>query len=152
MITLTAVSLTSMTITWQKDGHALSNPHVVNVGGIAGTVSTLTIQNCGNGDRGAYSAVIQNGVGTVTSSNANLIILDILNALTNITILPSGMTHNGFQLNLLKPATSNCVIEASSDLRNWAPVATNSSGSTNISFTDSASTSLNARYYRAHLQ
>src|SRR6185437_15623421 len=146
--------LTSMTITWQKNGHAISHPNVLNVGGIAGTVSTLTIPNCGDGDQGTYSAVVQNGVGSVTSSNANLIILGdiVTDLLTNVTILTSGMTQTGFQLNLLKPATSNCVIEASTDLQNWAPIATNSTGSTNITFTDTAAIGLSHRYYRTRLQ
>jgi len=154
IITTTAVSLTSATFTWCFNGKAIPNPTIGSSNGIAGLVSILTITNCDTGNQGAYSVIVQNGVGSVTSQNANVIVLTdtILNVLTNVSVLTSGMTSNGFQLNLLKPANSNCVIDATSDLRNWAPINTNSSSSTNISFTDPASTTLNCRFYRARLQ
>ena len=154
LITTTAVSLTSMTFTWCFNGTPIAHPTVLSSNGIAGVVSVLAVPNCGTGNQGAYSVIVQNGVTSVTSQNANLIVLgDIVSdLLTNVTVLTSGMTQNGFQLNLLKPANSNCVIEATSDLKNWAPVTTNTTTSTNISFTDPASIGLNSRFYRARLQ
>ncbi len=154
IITTTAVSLTSMTITWCFKGQPIQHPNVLNVGGIAGTVSTLTIPNVTAANQGDYSVIVSNGVGSVTSKDATLIILldTVSNLLTTVSVLTTSMTHDGFQLNLLKPATSNCVIEATTDLKNWTPIATNKSSSTNISFTDPASTGLSWRYYRAKLQ
>lgn len=157
ILTATATSLTSMQLTWLYKGQPIQNPQVVNVVvPLVGTVSTLTIPNVSPANEGAYSIQAHNGGGTVTSSDATLIVLtttvsNVLNVV-NIVTTGTGLTPNGFQLNLTKPANSNCVIEASADLRNWTAISTNSVASTNVSFLDTAATNMTFRYYRARLQ
>jgi hypothetical protein len=154
ILTSTATSLTAMKITWFFNGEPIHDPQVLNVVvPLVGTVSTLTVPHVSSHDQGAYSMQVTNAGGMVTSHDAVLIILgDVI--ITPVTILTSqcGMTNGGFRLNLLKPATSNCVLEASTDFRNWTPIHTNSASSTNFSYLDAAATNLTFRYYRARLQ
>jgi len=157
ILTATATSLTSMKITWLFNGEPIQNPQVLNVVvPLVGTVSTLTVPHVSAANAGAYSMQVTNGGGMVTSHDAVLIVVadTVSNVLSTVNLVTSqcGMTNGGFRLNLLKPATSNCVIEASTDFRNWTPIHTNSTGSTNISFLDTAATNLTLRYYRARLQ
>ena len=157
ILTSTATSLTSMQITWLLNGVPIHKPQVLNiVVPLVGTVSTLTVPNVNPADAGAYSMQVTNGGGSVTSHDAVLIVLGdtVSNLLSTVSVLTSqcGLTNGGFRLNLLKPATSNCVIDASTDLRNWVPIHTNSTASTNISYLDSAATNMMFRYYRARLQ
>lgn len=152
--TTTAVSLTSMQFKWQFNGKVISNPNVVNVVvPLVGTVSTLSITNVSAASQGVYSVKIENAVGEVVSQDANLIVLlqPVIDTV-NVLMSGTGLTANGFQLNLLKPATSNCVVDASTDLKNWTPVWTNSTASTNISYMDTGATNRVLRYYRARLQ
>jgi len=62
------------------------------------------------------------------------------------------MTVNGFKIQLSGPAGSNYVIQASSDLKNWIPIATNAAPTGSISYTDAAAKNLALRYYRAKIQ
>lgn len=157
ILTTTATSVTKMEFTWRFNGQPISNPQVANVVIPAvGTVSTLTIPNVSPSAAGAYSVKIENGGGEVTSQDATLIVLGtvVSNVLSTVSILTggTGMTTNGFQLNLIKPATSNCVVDASVNLKDWTPVYTNSTASTNISYTDAASKTMGFRYYRVRMQ
>jgi hypothetical protein len=154
IITTTAVSLTSMQFKWLFNGQEIQNPKVVNVViPLVGTVSTLTIPNVSSASQGAYSVKIENGVGEVTSHDATLIVLLApVDAVLGILTGGTGMTNGGFQLNLSKPVNSNCVVDASIDLKNWTPVCTNSTATTNFSYLDTAATNHLFRYYRARLQ
>jgi hypothetical protein len=157
-ITLTAtigVSLTPLTVRWYCNGDELKNVTVQNVSVpiVGTTISTLTIPNASGVQAGSYYVKVENGGGEVKSGNALVVVVGIP-ALPTVNLLPSQcrMTNGGFQLQLLKPASSNCVVEASSDFINWTPIYTNSSGSTNVSYLDGAATNLPQRYYRARLQ
>jgi hypothetical protein len=154
---VTAVSLTSMTFNWRFNGKTAPSAQVSNVVvPLVGTVSTITLSNVSAANAGNYSVKVANAVGTVDSSNALLVVLNttVSNVLSGVSLLTSqcGMTNGGFRLQMLKPATSNCVIEASTDLGNWTPLYTNTMGSTNISYLDTAATNIVSRYYRARLQ
>ena len=152
------LSLTPLNIQWRLNGTNITHGTVANVTVpiLGTTVTTLTIPNISAADAGNYSIKVENGGGSVTSANGLLInlggIIDPI--LTTVSILTgsSGMTSSGFQLNLIKPASSNCVIEASTDLKNWAPVYTNSVATTNVTFVDTVAKSMNLRYYRARLK
>lgn len=156
--TTIGVSLTPLTITWRHNGNNISNPDVVNttVPIVGTTISTLTVINASLSDAGSYSVFVQNGGGSITSGNATLTVLPSVtsNAVTGVSFLAggAGMTKGGFQLQLIKPANSNCVLEASVDLKNWTPIYTNTAAWTNISYVDTAATNFVARYYRARLQ
>ena len=71
-LTATAVSSTSMTLTWllNNTNAVLANANVVNVAGPSGTVSTLTVSNVVPANAGKYSLKVVNNVGSVISSNA----------------------------------------------------------------------------------
>ena len=52
------------------------------------------------------------------------------------------------ELYILRPDTSEEVIEASVDLRTWQPLATNIATSATVEFTDAARNSFSQRFYR----
>jgi len=160
-ITLTAtvgLSVTPLTIKWYLNGNELKNVQVSNITVplVNTTLSTLTLPNASSALAGNYSIRVENGGGEVTAGPAVVVVLGntVSNLVTTVSVLTSqcGLTNGGFRLQMLKPAQSNCVVEASSDFIHWIPVYTNNSGSTNISYLDSAATNLPSRYYRARLQ
>jgi len=62
-----------------------------------------------------------------------------------------GPHTNGFGFNVGCMPGQAVVIEASSNLTNWAPLATNLLGTDPLYFSDPASTNLSQRFYRAVL-
>jgi hypothetical protein len=154
--TTVAESLTPLTVTWRLNGSGSNIPHStvsnVSVPILGTTISTLTITNVTPAVAGNYSVKVDNGGGSVTSGDALLTVIPLSATQVSILMTGTGMTNGGFQLNLRKPAASNCVIEATADLQTWTPLYTNSSGSTNISYLDGMATNLSCRYYRARLQ
>ena len=64
----------------------------------------------------------------------------------------TGMTSNGFRIQLSGPAGATFVIEASTDLINWTPIFTNAAAGGSVSYMDAAATNLPCRFYRAKLQ
>jgi hypothetical protein len=156
LVATIGVSFTKLTVKWYRNGQELKKGTIQNltVPILGTTISTLTIPNATEADEGAYTIQAQNGGGEVTSLPAIVVILDLPDLVTVTKIITSqcGMTNGGFHLQLLKPATSNCVVEASSDFVHWTPIYTNSTGSTNISCLDTAAMTLRQRYYRSRLQ
>lgn len=156
VLTTTAVSISTMQFDWLFNGHPVptTNAAVVNVAvPLVGTVSTLTIRNVSSISAGNYSVRIVNGVGSVTSSNAVLVVLaGTVSNVLNIVSTGTGMTANGFKLQLSGPSGSNYVIQASTDLKNWTSLSTNAAPTGSISYTDAAAASFPLRYYRAKLQ
>lgn len=120
---------------------------------LVGTVSTLTISNATPADAGSYTLTVSNAVGSVTSSNATLLVLgNVVPVTLDIVTSALGMTAKGFNVQLSGPSGSNYVIEASTDLQNWAPISTNAAPSGKVSYTDTAATNFPSRFYRARLQ
>jgi hypothetical protein len=156
VITTTATSLTSMNLTWYCNGKKLSGNgyNVLNVAvPLVGTVSTLTINNITPANEGYYSVQAQNGSGTVTSSNATLLVLSQITS-NAVGFLASGLkkTERGLQLTLTAPTGSNVVIHASSDLMHWTPISTNTATSGTVTYTDTNALNVTVRFYRAVLQ
>ena len=155
VLTTTALSpLTTPTFTWMLNGKSINHGTVANVVvPLVGTVSTLTIPGVSGGDRGNYTVKVSNAAGSVTSQPAILLIVqDTVSNVVGIVTSSLTMTTNGFHLQLLKPAQSNCVVDISTDLRNWTPVYTNTTSSTNVSYLDNGATNASFRYYRMRLQ
>jgi|GEM_PF-1826560 len=157
LTTTIGLSLTPLTIRWYCNGVELKNATVQNhtLPIVGTTISTLTIPNVTAANAGTYYVKVENGGGEIKSADAIVLILGIVNILSNtVNLLTSqcGMTNGGFHLQMQKPASSNCVVEATSDYIHWAPIYTNSSGSTNISYLDSDAANHVTRYYRARLQ
>jgi sugar lactone lactonase YvrE len=113
------------------------------------TASTLTLNNVGFANAGAYDVVVSGPYGSVTSSVVNLAItlpplflstpqFSIGN--TNFTFLLSG------------PSGSNYVLQVSTNLLNWNPVSTSTipaGGSLNLS---NAINGYSRQFYRAYLK
>jgi hypothetical protein len=156
ILTTTAVSLTSMQFTWLLNGKSVpaSNAIVANVVvPLVGTVSTLTVKSISSANAGNYSVKIKNGVGSVTSQNAAVIILtSTVSNVVNFVAAGTGLTSSGFKIQLSGPSGTNYVIQASTDLKNWVPIFTNAAPTGGISYTDTAASNLSFRYYRAKLQ
>lgn len=126
-----------------------------NATSIAGqTASTLTLSNVNRLSAGAYSVVVTNAVGSVTSSNALLWVRVPQRFATNsVRWLGDGRfrllfgDYDGGPLSM--GDTTNFVVEASTNFVNWIPL-TNSFVITNgqVQLDDSGSPNLPRRFYR----
>jgi Immunoglobulin domain len=156
VLTTTAVSLTSMQFHWLFNNQPVptTNTTVVNVNvPLVGTVSTLTVNNVSPTSAGNYSVQVVNGVGSVTSSDATLVVLaSTVSNVLNIVSAATGMTASGFKIQLSGPSGSNYVILASTDCKNWVPISTNAAPTGTVSYTDTEAKNLPFRYYRAMIQ
>ena len=111
------------------------------------TGSSFTRTNVQPGDAGAYSVIVSNAVGVVTSSNAILIVDGPL------LLAAAGFATNGFQLIMTGPIFTPVVIEASTNLAAWTPIYTNNTGPGGlVHFTDPDATGLGRRFYRGWKQ
>ena len=63
-------------------------------------------------------------------------------------ISPMIVPGAAFQFEIVGVTNQTCVIEASTDLLNWAPAATNSSPAGSFTFSDTTATHRMARFYR----
>ncbi len=134
---LTCVSAQSCQ--WQFDGANLPNA----------TNYTLFITNAQITNAGFYQAIVTNLNGATTSCVVSLSITDV-----PVRFLTSGgaMWYGGGQFSV---EVSNLtgqgamVIEASTNLMQWAPICTNPSGFGTAPFTDAAAGNFPFRYYRA---
>jgi hypothetical protein len=156
VLTTTAVSLTSMQFQWLFDGKKITKHDGTVVNAfipLVGIVSTLTLDDIDSSSGGTYSVEVINGVGSVTSSNAVLVVLTTtVSNVLNIVSAGTGMVANGFQIHLSGPSGSNYVIQASTDFKNWTSISTNAAPTGSVSYTDAAATNLPFRYYRAMIQ
>jgi subtilisin family serine protease len=77
--------------------------------------------------------------------------LNLRKALTPIRLTCSAAAGGGpFELHLSATTNLTCVIQASTDLAGWSPLCTNTTSSTgSFDYTDSQSTNLARRFYRA---
>jgi len=87
ILTTTALSTTSMTFNWSLNGKKIDkknkNTTVVNVViPLVGTISTLTVSDVDAGGAGTYTVQIVNGVGSVTSAKAVVLLTAIPLAIT----------------------------------------------------------------------
>jgi hypothetical protein len=135
-LTVTAVGVQPLSCQWFFDQTNL----------LAGATSgTLTLVNVQPANVGAYSAVITNALGSVTSASAVLSLL----VPPGILSMPSCPAAGVFQVNVTGLPGSNYVMEAATNLSDWFPVQTNTSPFT---FTDTNAAHFPFRFYRAHQQ
>jgi hypothetical protein len=116
--------------------------NMVNFSGQSGT--NLLISNFQSINQGNYDVVVTNITGSVTSSVAVL----YLNSPLRFLGLGINST-SGFSGTLLGAANTNYIIQASSNLVNWIPIATNNSPFGIIPITDTNTQSSSKRFYRA---
>lgn len=138
---------------WFCNGKPIStNKDLLTSIGASGldVVPTLTISNATAADAGTYTLAITNGVGGVVSSGATLIVLGtVVSNVVTIISSGTGMTLNGFKLALSGPSGSNFVVQASSDLKSWTSISTNSAPTGTVTYTDTSATNRLSRFYRA---
>lgn len=104
----------------------------------------LSLNNVQSVQAGAYSVVVSNLAGSITSAVATLTV----QVPTRILLAPSYTADEGFQASLGGAPGSNYIVEASSNLTTWTPLQTNASP---FIFTDKNAVTLPLRFYRAHL-
>lgn len=118
---------------------------------LVSVITTITIPQVSDKDAGDYRVIVTNGGGSATSDKATLIVLTKpLDPVLNL--LASGMTTNGFHLQLSGPSGASYVIMASSNMVDWTPISTNSAPTGTVSFTDTNAVNLGFRYYKAVAQ
>ncbi len=125
---------------WSLNGTAVPNA----------TSSILTLNNVQMTNAGGYSVVVTNVAGLVTSTVATLTVTN-----PNITLSLSsggGMTPSGFAFQLSVPIGSTYVILASTNNRDWTPIATNLATTASVVFTDAAASNHAMRFYRLTVQ
>jgi len=132
---VTAAGTAPLRYQWRFNGTNIS----------AANGSAYTITNVQPGQAGTYSVLVSNASSWVLSSNA------LLTVDTIVRLSSAGFTTNGFAFSLLGPP-GTYVIQASTNLANWAPVATNSTSTGLWDYTDPSAASVGRRFYRALLQ
>ena len=112
---------------------------------IPGAVAaSYTRSNAQVTNAGSYTVAVSNLTRIVANATAALYV----NAALQFT--NSGFTTNGsLQVQLIGIATSNYIIQASSDLTNWISLATNNAATGIILFTDTNRVNSGRRFYRA---
>ena len=117
-----------------------------------GAFSYTPVSNYFGGDSFTYRA--SDGTSNSAVTTVILTIIDTTAVVTNtpLTLASTGMTTNGFVLQLSGPVGGTYVILASPDLKNWTPISTNVAPSGTVDFTDTTATSRPIQYYRAVLQ
>ena len=125
---------------WQFNGTNL--PGATNL--------TLTNLNAQAANAGPYQAVVSNGFGSVTSSVA---CLNLTNVPASIASSPSAMQYSGGLFTLLVTnltGQGTIILESSSDMKTWTPLATNPPAYGPLPFTDPNATN-SAHFYRARI-
>ncbi|MBE0540387.1 MAG: immunoglobulin domain-containing protein, partial [Verrucomicrobia bacterium] len=138
-LTVLAVGAQPLTYQWQLNG--------TNIAGA--TSNSYTRANTLFGDTGAYSVLVSNAVGSVTSSEAHLIVAAPSRpALTN-----PRLTGTTFTLSLSSQIGFNYVLEFKNSLNegNWTVVQTVGGTGGTIDLQDTGATGL-SRLYRVRVQ
>lgn len=106
-------------------------------------LTTLSLTNVQLSDAGNYSVMVTNLYGSVTSAPASLLVYT--NATPTLTIDP-GSTNGQFQFDISGVTGLNYSVQASTNLVDWAPLATNASPFT---FMDTNAVLFPQRFYRS---
>lgn len=106
------------------------------------TNATLTLPNISQAQAGAYSVTVSDNTG---ATNSPAILLKVYPAATP-TLTPTAFAKGHFGLNICGSSNCEYVVEASTDLVNWIPVATNVSPFT---FVDPNMGHYQKRFFRA---
>ncbi len=142
----TASPGTTVTLTALASGHATPGCQWwFNGAPIAGcTNSTLTITNFQSAKVGSYQMMATNILGWATTTNVSL----LLNNVLHMDTCGMNCTNHQFQMRVVGMANTNYVLLASTDMKYWAPIATNKSATGLCVFTDGQSTNYARRFYR----
>jgi uncharacterized repeat protein (TIGR01451 family) len=106
---------------------------------------SLTVTNFQSCSCGNYQMTAANNVGSGATTPALL----LLNGPMHLDQAGISSANHAFQMRLVGYANTNYVLQASTDMTTWVPIATNSSPTGFLTFTDPQSTNFLHRYYRA---
>jgi hypothetical protein len=99
-----------------------------------------------NSNAGAYTVIVTNAFGSITSAPATLTLLVPLSTLINLTST-NGVAH----LSFTAPSGSNYQVQASTNLVTWQSILTTNNPtptSVLVQFTDPSAPPLSRRFYR----
>jgi hypothetical protein len=125
-------ALSPLTYQWNKDGAPIATA----------TNATLLIPNVQPSQAGLYAVAISNGLTGVVSAPAALAVM------SSSGLSAPGFTSNQFGFGISGPPASTFVVEASTNLRTWLPLSTNTFGAGLFQFVDPGSTTNPIRFYR----
>ena len=112
------------------------------------TGSILTLANVQSANAGVYTVVVTNIAGTVTSTNAILAVSGGGSSQPQVSAQTSG---NGmFSLTVSGSSGSDFIVQASTNLVDWASIFTNFS-TTPFTWTDSNAANFGVRFYRVQV-
>ena len=109
------------------------------------TNSVLTLTNVQGYQEGKYTAVVTNLAGSAISAWGKLTFL----VPDDVVLSTRGWTESGFVVRVSAPNTITYAIEASDDMQNWTPIATNTAGVGSSLYTDTDASNHTSRFYRA---
>ncbi|HSU55234.1 MAG TPA: immunoglobulin domain-containing protein [Candidatus Dormibacteraeota bacterium] len=135
-LSVTASGTGPLAYAWQFNGSPLSN----------GTSSSLQFSHASLSNAGAYSVVVANSSGSQTSKVATLTVNLPDVRLTTTTAQPASGAFN-FKVSVTSGLTY--IVQASTDLQNWTPIATNVASTDNPAFSDPDAPNYPQRFYRA---
>jgi hypothetical protein len=139
-------------VTWYYNNQPISTGVITANLGVTAS-STLTIPNFSSANAGNYKVVVSNNSGSVTSTNATVIVVaSVVTNVVGVVSSATGMIKEGFKLQFTAPTGSNVVIEATSDLSHWSPISTNIATTGSVTYTDTVAKVVSSRFYRAKLQ
>ena len=113
--------------------------------------SKLTFPSVDWTNSGAYTVIVSNPYGSVTSAPVTLTVTGTL-AVTLTTAASPIPDSSGFTFQFSVQPGFTYVVLASSDLVHWAPIATNIAQANTELFTDPAAINFPRRFYRIALQ
>lgn len=135
-----ALGTPPLSFQWRKNG--LDLPHATN--------SPFVLPLIAESDAGSYQVLVTSKYGTALSSPA-LVTVDAPAMTPPVLRLNAGSSSPSFQFTLSGVCGQVIILESSTNLIDWIPVATNRTDSTPLSFSDSRE-GAQARFYRARLQ
>jgi len=112
---------------------------------------TLILANVQTTNAGAYSVIVTNTAGSVISSNA---ILTVSSGAPSSQPQLSGFIYNNdgtFSLTVNGDTGPDYIVQASTNLTDWASIFTNHSPTPPFIWTDSGASNFNQRFYRIQL-
>lgn len=112
------------------------------------TNATLTLNAVQSADCGYYTVTVANSAGSAHSEPAMLVVSNPPISIATDGGSTMGMTPAGFSFGLSLPLGATFVIEATSNSRDWTPIATNVAVTSNVVFTDPDAVKHPTRFYR----
>jgi hypothetical protein len=113
--------------------------------------NTLSISHITSASAGIYTVKYGDLLGLLNLSASVPITINILPTVTAI-VGNSGMIEQGFKIQFSAPTGSNVVVEASSDMNNWAALTTNLVSNGTLTYTDAVAKTASCRFYRARIK